>query len=63
MSLLNCVLSSTAATAAASAGNWEAAAQAIATASRVHTDTTLRNSRWLMIQLATVLDPQTGATD
>lgn len=63
MSLLNCILSSNAAAAAAGAGDWEAAAQAIATASRVHTDTTLRNSRWLMIQLATVLDPQTGATE
>lgn len=63
MSLLNCILSSAPASAEANAGDWDAAAVSLAASTRVHTDTTLRNSRWLMIQLATVLDPQTGATE
>jgi len=63
MSLLSCILSSAAATAEANTGDWAAASTALSLATRVQTDTTLRNSRWLMIQLATVLDPQTGATE
>lgn len=63
MSLLSCILSSSTAATAVGAGDWAAAATALATSTRVHTDTTLRNSRWLMIQLANVLDPQTGATE
>ena len=63
MSLLDCLQTSSAALTAVSANAWAAAATALAAATRVHTDTTLRNSRWLMIHLATVLDPQTGATE
>ena len=63
MNILNCLLSCAPAVTAASAGDWATAATNLSTSTRVHTDTTLRNSRWLMIQLATVLDPQTGATE
>lgn len=63
MSVLSCIMSSAAATTHATAGDWAAAATALSLSTRVHTDTTLRTSRWLMIQLATVLDPQTGATE
>lgn len=63
MSVLNCILSHAPAVTAASTSDWAAAATALATASQIRTNTTFRNSRWLMSQLATVLDPQTGATE
>lgn len=63
MSVLNCILSHAPAVTAASTSDWAAAATALATASQIRTNTTFRNSRWLMTQLATVLDPQTGATE
>ncbi len=63
MSVLSCVLSSAAASTHANAGDWEAAATALSLSTKVHADTTLRNSRWLMTQFTGVLDPQTGATE
>jgi hypothetical protein len=63
MSLLNCILSSNAALVATSAGDWGTVALALSQANRLHTDATLRTSRWLMTQLTAVLDPQTGATE
>lgn len=63
MSLLSCIRVSPAALASANAGDWGSAATTLSSSSQVHTDTTLRNSRWLMTQLTGILDPQTGATE
>ena len=48
---------------AAQAGNWQSVADTLNALTTEVRDTTLRTGRWLMLQLPTVVNPQTGMTE
>lgn len=48
---------------AAQAGNWQAVADTLNALTTEVRDTTLRSGRWLMLQLPTVVNQQTGMTE